>query len=280
MGTDERTKHASAYGDATTVHARGDGTFDAEIHPGWDIGGHANGGYLLGIIGRAMAHATGRPPISLTAHYLAPGLDGRCSIEVEVVREGRRMATATAVLRQGDRQIVRALGTFGELLDPEHGADGPVLVDGAPPDLPAFDDCVVAPDPPAGDRPGAGMGKRLASRLRPGDEGFRTGDKTGRAEMSGWFEFADGAPVDAIGLLFVADAFAPPIFNFDYPVGWVPTLELTVHIRGVPAAGPLRCVFRSRFVQGDLVEEDGEIWDSAGALVAQSRQISLTPRGS
>jgi hypothetical protein len=58
----------------------------------------------------------------------------------------------------------------------------------------------------------------------------------------------------------------------------VPTIELTVHIRGVPAPGPLRCAFRSRFVGGGLVDEEGEIWDTTGTLVAQSRQLALTPR--
>jgi acyl-CoA thioesterase len=37
-------------------------------------------------------------------------------------------------------------------------------------------------------------------------------------------------------------------------------------------------VFRSQFVQGGFFNEDGEIWDSAGRLVAQSRQLGLTPR--
>ena len=60
--------------------------------------------------------------------------------------------------------------------------------------------------------------------------------------------------------------------------GWAPTVELTVHIRGVPAPGPLRCSFRSRFVHDGLLDEDGEIWDSTGVLVAQSRQLALIPR--
>ncbi len=45
-----------------------------------------------------------------------------------------------------------------------------------------------------------------------------------------------------------------------------------------PGAGPLRCSFRSRFVHDGLLDEDGEIWDSTGVLVAQSRQLALVPR--
>ena len=67
------------------------------------------------------------------------------------------------------------------------------------------------------------------------------------------------------------------VFHLDMPPGWVPTLELTVHVRAVPAPGPVKCVFRSHFVQGGFFNEDGEVWDSAGTLVAQSRQLGLTP---
>jgi len=76
----------------------------------------------------------------------------------------------------------------------------------------------------------------------------------------------------------VADAFPPPVFNTDLPVAWVPTVELTVHIRGSAAPGPPRCSFRSRFVHDGLLDEDGEIWDSTGTLIAQSRQLALMPR--
>jgi hypothetical protein len=52
-----------------------------------------------------------------------------------------------------------------------------------------------------------------------------------------------------------------------------------VHVRAVPAPGPVRCVFRSRVVQGGLLEEDGEVWDSADRLVAMSRQLGMMPLG-
>jgi acyl-CoA thioesterase len=273
---------AAVFDSASAVERLGDGRYAATVQPGWDIGGNANGGYLLAIAGRAMADAVGRPPLSVTAHYLAPAPAGDCTVEVDVVRAGRRMATAGASLRMADgREIIRVLGTFADQ-QPEDGTSGggAVLVDGAPPVLPPYEDCQPPTDPVS---PAAGpmpaLTHRLAVRMRPGDDGFRAGRPTGRAEMAGWFAFRDAAPVDAIGLLLVADAFAPPVFNTELPVAWVPTLELTVHVRGVPAPGPLACVFRSRFVQGGLVEEDGEIWDATGRLVCQSRQLSLTPRG-
>jgi len=245
--------------------------FSAEVKPGWDIGGNANGGYLMAIAGRAMAEAVGRPPVTLTAHYLRPAPTGPCEIEVTTVRSGRRFATATATLTMASGQVLQLLGTFGD-----QTPGGPSLTRELPVDLPAYDDCEVPPPPTDGPVPE--MFRRLAVRIRPGDEGFRTGNPSGNAEIRGWFAFADGEPIDAIGLLLVADAFPPPIFNTDLPAAWVPTVELTVHVRGVPEPGPLRCWFRSRFVHDGLLDEEGEIWDSTGKLVAQSRQLALYPR--
>ena len=252
---------------------RGDGTgsgvYDAEIAPGWDIGGNANGGYLMALAATAMTDAVGRPPLSLTAHYLLPGKVGPCEIDVDVLRAGRRMATAAARLRTNGDAAISLLGTFGEL-----GPSVAVMTDGAPPPLPPFDECVSSGPPVE-----SGFMDRVDVRIRPGDAGFREGRPSGIAEIAGWFEFADRHPVDALGLLLVADAFAPVCFNRpEFPLGWAPTLELTVHVRGVPAPGRLRCVFRSRFMQNGMFEEDGEMWDSAGHLVAQSRQLALIPK--
>jgi hypothetical protein len=63
----------------------GTASFAGVVQPGWDIGGHANGGYLLAIAGRAMAEVTGRPPLSITAHYLAPAFAGPCVVDVGLV---------------------------------------------------------------------------------------------------------------------------------------------------------------------------------------------------
>jgi len=52
---------------------------------------------------------------------------------------------------------------------------------------------------------------------------------------------------------------------------------VTVKVEPVP--GWLRCRFTTRFVSGGFLEEDGEIWDGDGRLVAQSRQLALVPRG-
>ncbi len=131
---------------ATAVQPAAAGQWSASIHPGWDIAGNANGGYLLAVAARALAAATGRPdPVTVTAHYLSPGRPGSVRIAAEVLKEGRRF-------------------------------------------------------------------------------------------------------------------------------------ELTAHVRASPAPGWLRCRFSTRFVTAGFLEEDGEVWDSTGRLVGQSRQLALVPR--
>ena len=64
---------------ATAIRALDEGRFASEIIDGWDIGGNANGGYLMAVAARAMGASVGRPPLSLTAHFLAPGPTGPAS---------------------------------------------------------------------------------------------------------------------------------------------------------------------------------------------------------
>lgn len=263
-----------SFAEATAVHHDTGGRFVARIADGWDIAGNANGGYLLSIAGRALADATGRPdPISLTVHYLAPGPAGPVSIDTEVLRTGRRFATATAQLHGADRQLLSVLGTFGDLSTPD--PEAPTVVDGGPPDLPAPEDCpAVAP----GDVfPPPFMGK-VDLRLHPDDGRFLEGTRSGSARIRGWFRLADGEPLDTVALLTAADALPPTVFNLDLPIAWVPTLELTAHVRRRPAPGWLAVAVRTRFVDAGFLEVDGEFWDAAGSLVAQSRQLALVPR--
>jgi Thioesterase-like superfamily len=265
----------SEFDDAT--HIGPDGS--TAIHDGWDIGGNANGGYLMALAAAGLRQLAGRPdPVSLTAHYLSPGRPGPAVVTGSVVKAGKRFTTATGRLDSiepdgAQRTVIQVLGTFGDLAS--NAASDFVAMNGAPPDLPPWEQCIpresngLVPVP---------MMNRLAVRLHPDHTGWLRGEKVGVAEMAGWFGFADGRPLDTLSLLLVADALPPAVFNIDLPAGWVPTVELTVHVRAQPAPGPVRCVFRTRFVHGGMFEEDGEVWDSSGTLVALSRQLALLPR--
>ncbi len=57
----------------------------------------------------------------------------------------------------------------------------------------------------------------------------------------------------------------------------VPTLDLTVHLRGaLPRPGDwVLGRFRTRAARAGFLEEDGELWSRDGELLAQSRQLAL-----
>ena len=114
---------------------------------------------------RALIGATGRPdPVTVTAHYLSPGRAGPMSASPpRSCREGKRFATGTATMFSGDRPVLAVLATLGDL----SRAEGPELIEGAPPELPAPEECVRVV--PAGDLPAAVHGPRRpapASRRR------------------------------------------------------------------------------------------------------------------
>ncbi len=247
--------------------------FNAMVHAGWDIRGNANGGYLIALALAAMRTASGgRDPVTVTAHYLAPMAAGPINIDTQVVKQGRRFTNIVATVRQGDRDAILAVGLFGQA---PTISDGFSKIDGRPPQLPALEKCVLRE--PTGEGFDMALMSKVTVRLHPDDVGFMRGEPSGTALVRGWFSFPDERPIDALALVLATDVFPPSIFNLQIAPGWVPTLELTAHVRGVPAPGPLRCNFRSRFVGGGMWEEDGELWDSRDVLVCQSRQISLLP---
>lgn len=261
---------------ATALRSDDQLSFHGEIAPGWDILGNANGGYLLAIVGRALVAATGRADcVTVTAHYLAPCPAGPIRVDVRPVRAGRRFATATASLHLVDsgKEALRVIATLGDLAtDP----GGPTSMQDSRPEIVDFDDAWRVSETSINSF--AFIHDRLATRADPRDIGFRDGRPSGDGLVRGWFDFRDGRPVDSLALLLAADAFPPAAFNLDLPTAWVPTVEMTVHVRAIAAPGPVACFFRTRFVQNGLLEEDGEMWDSAGTLVAQSRQLALAPR--
>lgn len=264
-----------SFADATGVELQPDGRFAGAVVDGWDIAGNANGGYLLALAGRALSMATGRAdPATVTAHYLAPAQAGPVTITTEVLKTGKRFTTAWARMENAERPLLAVLASFTDL---SSGGAVPVeRLEATPPELPDPEDCVPMSSAPPFPPP---FMDRVELRLHPEDSGFGSGAPSGQPLVRGWFRLRDDEPIDTLALLCAVDAFPPTAFNATLPVGWTPTLELTAHVRARPGPGWLRCQFRTRFVSAGFLEEDGEVWDPTGRLVAQSRQLALVPRG-
>jgi len=248
----------------------GNGGFHGALSAGWAIGAVPNGGYVMAVAARALAAAVDRPhPASITGHYLAPTEAGPVQIETEVVRRGRRLSVATARLIQQGKERVRFVGAFTDLAE----AEGLDLATVSPPEMVAVEQC--APMAELLPRPVA-IHDNLLARLDPASAThWQRGDPDTDAAVDAWLGFADGSDPDVFSLALFADALPPPLFRRVGFSGWVPTVELTVHVHRVPAPGLLRARFCTRHVTGGMLHEDGELWDSSGRLVALSRQLAI-----
>ncbi|WP_415951624.1 thioesterase family protein [Streptomyces sp. KLOTTS4A1] len=264
----------------TAVTLREPGVYEAELSAGWTIINAVNGGYLLAVIGRALGQALPHPdPFTVSAHYLTASQPGPAVVRTETVRTGRTLSTGQASLLQYDeegREVerIRVLASYGDL----DSLPDDVRTSAAQPVIPPVDQCFGPQDAPTPIKGSTAITDRLWLKLDPATLGWALGAPSGKGEMRSWFGLADGRDADPLSLLLAVDALPPTAFELGIQ-GWVPTVELTVHIRCRPAPGPLRVAITTRNLAGGFLEEDAEIWDSNDRLVAQSRQLARTPMG-
>jgi hypothetical protein len=260
----------SHFDDETAVTALGGGRWKGVVSPDWSIGAVPNGGYVQAIALDAVARSLPHPhPLSVTTHFLRPCVDGAVDVEVEVVRAGRSVSTAMARLVQQGKERLRLLAAFGDLST----AGGLSILRRAPPTLAPPEDCVAptGQTDPGPDAPS--IATRVEVRIDPASAGWLDGHTDGITSYHAWTRLADGRAPDAMCLPLLVDAMIPAVFAA-IPRQWVPTLELTTHVRGIPAGGWLAASVGTHFVIDGAFEEDCELWDSRGRLVALSRQLA------
>jgi len=257
----------SDFDEDTAITSLENGWYETVLGDRWSIGVVPNGGYSTAPIIRALCERTGKPtPLSVTTHFYRPAEQlASARIGTEVHRIGRTFAYATGTLDQGEVERSRTTAVLGDLpVDPSSELIAP-----PPIPMPDPDDCP--------DRQGGSQGIHLPLldvvdvRLHP-DGPTRAAD--GAVVLSGWVRFHDQRPPDPLALTFFADAFPPAVLGVIAEVGWVPSLELTVHVRRFPVDGWIRAAVSTSDIQNDLLIEDVLLWDDSGALVAQARQLA------
>ncbi|WP_028805300.1 thioesterase family protein [Streptomyces sp. 142MFCol3.1] len=264
----------------TAVTLREPGVYDIDLSAGWTIINAVNGGYLLAVLGRALAAALPHAdPFTISAHYLTASQPGPAVVRTDVVRTGRTLSTGQASLFQYDdegREVerIRVLASYGDL----DALPDDVRTTARPPAIPPMDQCFGPQDAPAPVPGSSAITDRLFLKLDPSTLGWALGAPSGKGEMRAWFGLADGRDADPLSLLLAVDALPPTAFEIGLS-GWVPTVELTVHVRSRPAPGPLRVSITTRNLAGGFLEEDAEVWDSEDRLVAQSRQLARVRLG-
>jgi hypothetical protein len=241
-----------------------------QIDGSWSIGGRPHGGYLLSLMTAAALDDEHPHPMAVSAHYVAPPAEAPAHLTVERLRTGRRVASTRVRMTQVGETKVEALvssGTWSADADPYWSAPH-----AAAPALPPPDDLPRAPSTGPGGNT-VGPLDHLDFRPDPATVMWALGQPAGHAEVRGWLRRDDGAEPSLLDLVVFADALPPVTFDLGL-YGWVPTLELTVILRGLPAPGWVRAVQRATLLQDGWLDEECLLWDSRGRLVAQARQLA------
>ncbi|MGN6792578.1 MAG: thioesterase family protein [Streptosporangiaceae bacterium] len=305
----------TVFDEATAVSRRADGIYEAHpdqrfaiVAPGGTAPPAVNGGVMIATVLRAVLDCSPLPhPVATSTHFLRVAKLAPAEIHVTWLKTGRTAATARATLIQDSEPVLETTVTTGTVplshpapasvgapaavvdgarVLPVDGAqagsagDGQLTWTGAPPVLPPIENCVdlgpwrgtVAPDGTAG------YAGQIRMLFDPAVIGWTGHEPNGLPEMRGYFGLREDREPDALLLALAVDGLPPVVFGLG-ATGWAPTVELTMYMRMVPAPGPLRVAARSRHVSGGWFDEDAEVWDSAGNLVAQSRQIARVGRG-
>lgn len=93
----------------TAVHARGDGRFEAELSPDWEIWGPM-GGYVAACALRAAGEATDHPrPASFSCHFFRAAAFGPVELTVESRKTGRSATSQRVEVTQGGRPVLDAM---------------------------------------------------------------------------------------------------------------------------------------------------------------------------
>jgi acyl-CoA thioesterase len=271
----------TAFDEATAVTAEGGGCYRVRLDERFAIVsgngsvGAVNGGVLMACALRAVLDTSPHPdPVATSAHFLRVPRPDPAQVHVTWLKQGKTAATARASLVQDGAGVLETTITTGTL---GAAGDGELSWTGEPPVLPPVEECAGFADF-AGATRRTGYAGQIDLRLDPATSGWLRGQPQGVPEMRGYFQLREERPPDAYLLALAVDALPPVIFGIAR-AGWSPTVELTWHMRAVPAPGLLRVAARSRHISGGWFDEESEVWDSAGRLVAQSRQIARVGRG-
>ena len=259
----------SDFAAATQIHSTGSGRYDVTVDGTWSVGDVPNGGYLMALILRAVCDVSPHPhPVSTTAHFVSAPTGGPAEVVVELLRSGRTTATCRASLLQDEQPRVEALVTLATL---ESSAE--IEWSGPKPEPVAdVDECISASvDLPDGTH--VGVLEHVELRLDPETLGWFSGHPAGQLSMRGHVRLADGTQPDPFVLALAVDTLPPTVFGLGR-LGWAPTVELSLLTRALPAPGWLTVHLRGRLVRNGWFDEEAEVYDATGALVAQSRQLA------
>ena len=241
------------------------------------VGNTPHGGYLMAIMHKALTtilpHSTA---ISSSVQYL-DRIDAKpFELEVEIFKASRGSSSGIVKLKQDDKICTTFTGTCSdfEFMKGHDDLQKPLpdiftekdkndyvkmnydkISKGFTPSFIQQLECLIHPD--------------HAWWNRDTD----TKSKDNNARCSAFLEMEGGQP-DQFCLSFYSDILPPVVCNKYGPLGWIPTITLTTHIRQLPTTSQLYADFIATDINKGYFEQDCNIWDLNGNLVASSRQLT------
>ncbi len=240
--------------------------FKADVADNWLINGIPNGGYIMALLANAMLqHSDKKETPILTANYISRCVCGKADLSAEMISQSKQFNRMQASLFQEGAEKVRAIGTFAVKKD-ECFIE---RIEASAPDISSLDKCVPIPE-----FQNYTLFSNMDIRLDPECTGWIQGRLSDNSLQKGWIKFNDDRAFDIFSIALIADSFPPAILTTQGMIAWVPTIEFSINIRNIPETKWLKCIFRTRFINCGLLEEDGEVWDGNDNLIAISRQIA------
>ncbi|GAB4011700.1 acyl-CoA thioesterase [Nocardioides ultimimeridianus] len=259
---------------AVAAEPLGDGRYAVQLTIDWNTANQTpNGGYILAVLQHATmlaAAQSGHPdPLTIAITYFRPAQAGPAEVRVRQVRAGRRVSTYDALLSQGGREVAHAVVSA-------HDWDKAGSVEHTPhaaPDMPPPTACAeLSSVIPLGTAPILERYTYRAAAI----PGWMEGHPSGTTESLCWIRATDGRPVDALLAGAMTDAFPPVTAEIGHLAS--ATIQLTVHYRRRPEIttdGWALGHVTTRHVIAGYHDEDCELWDEQGRLIAQSRQLAI-----
>jgi acyl-CoA thioesterase len=239
------------------------------------VGNTPHGGYLMAIMNKALSSVMPHPSaINSNVYYLERTEPAETEIHVEILRTSKGSTMGQAKLIQDGKIRCLFSGLYSDFTYMK-GYSGL----GTP--LPSIMHSVAEEEYKVMSydilKPGSTPSfiQQLELSVHPQhawwDREIASGES--EARCSGYLELI-GGPADEFVLSYLSDILPPVVQNKYGSLGWVPTLTLTTNIRQLPTTNKLFIDGLAKDISNGYFEQDCNIWDMNGNLVATSRQLA------
>jgi acyl-CoA thioesterase len=252
-----------------------DTVFSFTPNPKYFVGNTPHGGYLLALMNKAMTEVLPHPSaINSNIYYLDRTEPEPAELHIEILRTSRGSSMGQVKLIQNNKItcLYSSLCSDFQYMKGHSGLETP---------MPEIINSVEQDDFKVMNYENFKLGstpsfiQQLNMSVHPDHAWWDRVISTDAAEArcSAYLELQGGV-ADTFVLSYLADILPPVVQNKYGPLGWVPTLTLTCNIRQLPKTNLLFIDGIAKDISNGYFEQDCNIWDMSGNLVATSRQLA------